>query len=264
MNYLMRNCILLICFLSVFISCSQDNKQKIIPRKDLVNLMVDMHIADAIALNYNINEQFGGLDSALLYNTVLNSYGYTKEQFVYTLNYYTKEPEKLTKIYDEVFTILSRRSEETKALYSSYSVALTRNIWKPKQSRFIARGDTAHYPSMFDFAVDTIGDFVIISEIKITTKDSSIRPRIVAYFYNPKDDIPKNRVYFDETELHKSAYKREYSISKECTDPELSRIRLIIPMHDTGDSLFYKDFEMYNLRVSLVLPKKPEKIRKKE
>jgi hypothetical protein len=222
-----------------------------------------MHIADAIALNYNINEQFGGLDSSLLYNTVLASYGYTKEQFIHTIEYYTNEPEKLIKIYDEVFSILSKKSEETKAVYDSYSVARTRSIWKPKQSRYAIKGDTAHYPPMFDFAIDTVGTFVLVAEVKITTKDSSVNPRIVAFFYNPKNDVSKSRVYFEETGLYKSPFKREYSISQECRNPELTRMRVIIPMHDTSDSLFFKDVEITNLRVALVLPEKPQQTRQK-
>jgi hypothetical protein len=248
----MRNWFVYVCFLMVFISCTNQKHQKIIPRKDLISLMVDLHIADAMALNYIINEQFGGLDSTLLYNAVLEAHGYTKGQFVNTIKYYTQEPEKLIKIYDEVFTILSKQSEETKALYSSYSDAQTKSIWRSKQSRYSIKGDTVHYPVMFDFAVDTVGKFVLDAEIKITPKDKSVNPRILAYFYNPKDDIPKNRVYFDDARLLKCNNKREYTLTKECLNPDLTRMRLVIPMHDNADSMFYKEFEMDNLRVSLV------------
>jgi hypothetical protein len=263
MSHLMRNGIFMICLLSFLISCSIGKRDKLIPRGDLIDLMVDLHIADAMALNYNINEQFGGLDSALLYNAVLNSHGYTKDQFVNTIRYYTDDPEKLIKIYDEVFSKLSRRSEQAKKEYESFSVAGTQSIWKPKQNRYIIKGDTSHYPAMFDFSIDTIGEFVIVAEVKITLKDSSVNPRIVAYFYDPGNDTPENRIFFNETELHKSNIKREYTISQKCNNPALRRMRLIIPMHDTGDSLFFKDFEMSNLRVGLVLPEKPQKIRKK-
>jgi hypothetical protein len=252
----MRNWLLFFSLLIIFNSCADQKQQKIIPRKDLVSLMVDLHIADAMSLNNSINEQFGGLDSALLYNTVLKSHGYTKEQFIYSLNYYAQEPEKLINIYDEVFAALSKQSEETKALYESYSVTQTRNIWKPKLSRYLVKGDTVHYPPMFDFAIDTTGNFIVVAEIKVTPKDESVNPRILAYFYNPKDDIPKDRICFEEIKLLKTYYKREFILSKECTDPDFSRMRIIIPMHDSTDSLFFKDFEMSNLRVALAQPPK--------
>jgi hypothetical protein len=254
----MRYCLLFSGFFLMITACSSHKENKIIPQKDLVPLMVDMHIADAMALNYTINEQFGGLDSALLYNTVLNKYGYTKEQFLNTLEYYSGKPEKLTKIYDEVFSILSKRAEEAKAIYDSYSTAQSRNIWKPKLTKYITKGDTSHYMPPFDFAVDTIGEFVLSADVRITTKDLSVNPLIVAYFYNPQNDLPGNRKYFPEVSLLKSAYKREYTVTCECNDPAFSRIRITIPVTDNGDSSFFKEIEITNLRVSLLKSKKDD------
>ncbi len=239
---------------TLFICCSKHEQNKIIPRKDLIPLLVDLHISDAMATNYNINEAFGGLDSAILYSTVLKSYGYTKDDFIKTIEYYTKEPEKLIKIYDEVFSILSNRSEDAKKMYDSYSVKNTKSIWKSKQTHYRIIGDTAHYPSMFEVAVDTVGIFVLHVEIRVTEKDKSINPRIVAYFYNLKNDVPEKRVYFEEVKLLKSSYKREYTLTQECSNPDLNRLRLLIPTYDNTTNDFYKDMEISNLRVSLVVP----------
>jgi hypothetical protein len=259
MNFLMRKWFLYVSFCILIFSCSESAQKKIIPRKDLIPLLVDMHLSDAMAMNYNINEQFGGLDSSLLYNSVLNSYGYTKENFVQTIEYYSREPEKLIKIYDEVFSILSKRSEETKTLYDSYSIRKTKNIWKPKQAHFRIYGDTAHYQPMFDFAIDTIGTYVLSVEIKITEKDQSVNPRLVAYFYNAENDKPEKRINFEETSVLKSSFKREYTLVKECPDFSYNRIRLIVPMYDNKEETFFKDMEISNLRVSLMKPEKQKK-----
>ncbi len=255
----MRKWFFYFSFLVASFSCSTHEQTKVIPRKDLIPLLVDMHISDAMAMNYNINEQFGGLDSAILYNTVLKSYGYTKEEFVQTIEYYSQEPEKLIKIYDDVFSELSKCSEEAKTLYDSYSIHQTKNVWKPTQSHYRIYGDTANYPPMFDIAIDTVGTYVISVEIKITEKDSSINPRLVAYFYNPQDDIPKAHIPFEETKLLKSNYKREYTLAKECTDEEFSRMRIITPMCDNSKETFFKDMEISNLRVALTQPQKQKK-----
>jgi len=227
-----------------------------IPRRDLVPLLVDMHIADAMALNNMVNEQFGGLDSTMLYQAVFEQYGYSKDEFVRTLKYYSSEPEKLIEIYDDVFTELSKKSEEAKELYSSTTVSRTYRIWKPNQTRYTAYGDTTMYPPVFDVEIDTSGIFILSAEIKIAPKDKSVNPRILAYFYNPFKDSEKNRIYFEETALLKSNYMRDYTLLKECTDTSLSRMRIVIPMHDTPDSAFTKDFTMQNLRVSLYRPDK--------
>ncbi len=245
-------------FLYIFISivaCSKREKGNIIPRRDLVPLLVDIHITDAIALNNIISGEFGGLDSSMLYQAVLDKYGYTKDELVQTLRYYSSEPEKLIEIYDDVFSTLSKESEEAKELYSSTTISRTIPIWRPNKTRYFVKGDTVQYPQ-FDIKIDTTGIFVLSVEIKITTKDESVNPRILAYFYNPFDDSKEKRVYFDETRLIKSGFTREYTLLKKCSDENLSRLRLIIPMHDTQDSIFVKDFDMKDLRVSLIASQK--------
>jgi hypothetical protein len=249
-------------FILIF-SCSGPEQHKIIPRKDLVPLLVDMHISDAMATNYNINEQFGGLDSAILYRTVLNSYGYTKDEFIHTIEYYSKEPERLIKIYDEVFSILSKRSEEAKTLTDSYSKRNTQLIWKASQSHYRIYGDTAHYEPVFDFPIDTVGTFILSVEIKITEKDKSHNPRLVAYFYNAKNDIPAKRISFQETNLLKSSFKREYTLIKECNDFNYNRMHLVIPMCDNSNEIFFKDMDVSNLQVTHLNPHK-EKIGKRK
>ena len=243
----------LFCFLLAFtfLSCSRKDKDNIIPRRDLIALLADIHITDAMAMNNMLNEQFGGLDSTLLYQTVFEKHGYTKDEFIRTLRYYSSDTEKLIGIYDDVFTEVSKLSEEAKELHTSMTASRTDLIWKPNQTKYNIHGDSMLYPPVFDIDIDTTGIFILMAEIKITPKDESVNPRILAYFYNPFRDDPENRIYFDETPLPKSNYLREYLLSKECTDTSLSRMRIIIPMHNTPDTVFSKAFDMQNLRVSL-------------
>ncbi len=247
----MRKWLFISLILFSIFSCKRSEHDNTIPRRDLVPLLVDMHIADAIALNTIVSNQFGGLDSTILYQTVLEKYGYSKDDLVQTLKYYSSKPEKLIAIYDDVFSELSKQSEEAKKLYSSTTIAQTYHIWKPKKKQYKVHGDTALYPPIFDVKIDTTGIFVLSVEIKLTPNDESINPRILAYFYNPLKDSSENRIYFEESPLLKSIYMREYTLLKECYDTSLSRLRIIIPMHDNTDSTFRKDFVMTDLRVSL-------------
>lgn len=252
----MRRWLLYFTILLLIFNCSRTEQKKVIPKRDLVSLLVDIHIHDAIAMNYNINEQFGGLDSAILYSTVLDSYGYSKEDFIRTIEHYTKDPEKLIKVYDDVFSELSKRAEETKTLYETYSTRKTKLIWKPKIVHYRIYGDTASYPAAFEITIDTSGTYVLSTEIKMTKKDQSKNPRIVAYFYNASNDNGNKRLYFDETSFIKSNFKREYTLVKECDSKEFDRIRIIIPEYENKDESFFKDLDISNLRVSLVKPEK--------
>ncbi len=247
----MRKWLFISVFLTLIFACNHRDRDNIIPRRDLVPLLIDMHIADAMALNTSVSGQFGGLDSSLLYQSVLDKYGYTKDDLTRTLRYYSSKPEKLIGIYNDVFSTLSKESEEAKKLYSSTTIAQTYHIWKPKKPRYNVHGDTARYPPVFDVKIDTTGIFVLSVHAKIAPKDESANPRILAYFYNPFNDNQERRIYFEEVPMIKSNYIREYTLLKECSDTSLSRLRIIIPMHDNSDSLFRKDLDMSDLRVSL-------------
>ena len=81
----MRKWLFISVFLTFIFACKHRDKDNIIPRRDLVPLLIDMHIADAMALNTSVSGQFGGLDSSLLYQSVLDKYGYTKDDLTRTL-----------------------------------------------------------------------------------------------------------------------------------------------------------------------------------
>jgi hypothetical protein len=244
----------LIIALVLLFSCKNDGSKKLIPRKELIPLLVDLHVTDAIAVSSTLSDQFGKLDSALLYGTVMDRYGYSKEELFQTLNYYTSKPEKLMEIYDEVFALLSARSEEAKAEYNKYSSQNTRHIWRPEKNRFEIRGDTIKYPVFDNISIDSLGTYIIDLSIKLNKEDESLDPVLQAYYYDPLNDAPENREYFEEIRLHKSKYARELLLIKELTNPKLTRLRIVPVSYKNEDSTFNKDLELYSLRVSQLKP----------
>jgi hypothetical protein len=248
----MRKWLFLLLSFLFFVACKQDHHQKMIPKRDLVPLLVDLHIADAIALNHTINENFGRLDSSIMYGTILEKYGYTKEQLALTMEYYSGDVEKMTEIFDDVFSELSKQSEETKELYNSTRPSRTREIWKPENRSIKTKGDTVSYPGPFDIDIDTTGSFVISVDIKLNPQDKSLNPRIEAYFYDPQNDVPEDRIYFEETPVLKTFFTREYTLIREMNDPKLKKLKLTIPACDNKDPAFLKAIEMQDLRVALM------------
>jgi len=245
----MRSWLLFFFVIITFISCGQKEGEKYIPRKDLIPLLIDMHIADALAVNRTINNQFKSLDSSMVYSSVLNKHGYSKNELIKTMEYYTTKPEKLAKIYDVVFSELSRKSEKLKATRDKYSFSNSDNVWKATTSRYRITGRDAMYPKAFEFPIDSLGTYYINVLIKMTDEDSSINARINAYFFSPANDVPEKRLYFKETSIPKSKFPREYTLVKKCNDSSLTHMRIIIPEYENEDSTFYKRAEISNLRV---------------
>lgn len=247
-----KSFVLSILFVLLF-ACSSRTKLRPIPEKDLVPLLVDLHVSDALALNSAIVDNFGRMDSAILYSTALGKHGYSKEELLFTLNYFAKTPEKLMEIYDNVFATLSRMSEEAKAEYMSYSIENTTAIWKPDQPRIILKGDDVDYPGPYTIKISDTGTYVLNINIKLSNSDKSVNPKVIAYFYNPADSAEEKREYFEEINLNKSKYSREYLLLKSISDTSLRLLRLIVPNVENGDSSFYKQLTMDNLRVSKVI-----------
>lgn len=252
----MKKWLFLLFFISAIACSSKDPGRQTIPRREFINLLVDLHISDAIALNHTINENLGRLDSSILYKSVLESHGYTREQMMSTLNYYADDPDELVEIYDEVFSILSKRADEAKKLYSSTTVSTSYLIWKPEKNRYSIYGDTVHYLEPFDIGIDTTGTFYISVEIKRTFNDQAKNPRIAAYFYDPDANDPESNVYFFEVPIKCTNYTREYTLFREMKDDDLTRMKIMVPLQDNQDSAFNKGFEIHNLRVGLTSSKK--------
>jgi hypothetical protein len=96
----------------IMISCGHNRFGEVIPPKKFVNVLVDVHIADGIAIE-NMGHINGlRLDSATLYNSVFNKYGVTRAMFDSTMAYYTEHPDDFQKIYNKVTARLKRMEDE--------------------------------------------------------------------------------------------------------------------------------------------------------
>jgi hypothetical protein len=228
----------------------RENRETIIPKKQLVEMMVDMYICDALAMNNFLCSQLGGLDSTAIYSSLTAKYKYTKKDLAYTLKYYSTKPKKLTLIYDQVFAELSKKADDAKIIADKYSYNNLQSIWSFKDKVNID-ADTTSYPTGFDVPLDTTGTFVISAQIKMSVEDQSINPCITAYFFNPKLAIKSERFYFKKTPIFKSNFSRDFQIIEKNDNPKLTHLFIIIPEQQNTDSIFHKSLTITNFTVSL-------------
>lgn len=92
-----------------FCSCSESSKNvsHVIPRDSLINIIVDMHIADAVLLNPLVQSKISDVSSNQLYHSVLEKYGITKSRFIESMKYYAENPLVLDSIYYNVIEKLN-------------------------------------------------------------------------------------------------------------------------------------------------------------
>lgn len=89
-------------------------KKYLIDRNTFVNLLVDIHLAYAIQGSSEYHEIARKFDSIDIHSVIFNKYEVEKAAFDSTMSYYTKNPEDLVKIYDEVIMRLNQLQDSVK------------------------------------------------------------------------------------------------------------------------------------------------------
>ena len=125
--------IITLLFLFLF-SCTQTKqkfkKPELIPAKDLVPVLYDLHLADGLLSVSAVRNDYNDMDSLGQYLSILASHGYSLEQLNNTIEYYSSDPETLNEIYEKV--IIQLTEMEGKILSSdTSSVTHTKRATQP-------------------------------------------------------------------------------------------------------------------------------------
>jgi hypothetical protein len=107
-------CLLLLMAI-LAVSCVHRRYGEIIPPKKFVNVLVDIHLADGIAVENMSHAKGALLDSASLYGSVFSKYGVTRPMFDSTMSFYSEHPDDFQKVYNKVTAKLKRMEDELNA-----------------------------------------------------------------------------------------------------------------------------------------------------
>ena len=72
---------------------------RVIPRAKLVDIYTDMFMADQQVRENDIDRR--ALDTLLVYEAVFEKYGYDTDDYMHSLRYYLKDPERFAKVFEE-------------------------------------------------------------------------------------------------------------------------------------------------------------------
>ena len=98
----------------VAVNCAKVGRTRLIPEKKFIDLLVDIHLADALSDRNPRDTIVEVLDSASLYGAVFRKHAVTKGEFDTTMVYYSAHPEEFRKLYDVVLARLKMMEEEEK------------------------------------------------------------------------------------------------------------------------------------------------------
>ena len=100
-----RNILWLLIVLFIAFACQ---KKEVIPRDELVPVLVEIHLMDGAIRQSRFKDEVQVPDSIDVYEYVLEKHGYTQAQFDSSINYYSRDPRRFEQIYQEVLARLNR------------------------------------------------------------------------------------------------------------------------------------------------------------
>src|SRR5688500_10614741 len=105
---------LLCIFLTVFLlSCSGDKiPEEILPRDKMIDVMIDIHLAEAAISTQQIYGENANQKAADYYDRVFRQHGIRKEEFRKSFDWYTAHPEIFKEVYDELIVKMSSQEPE--------------------------------------------------------------------------------------------------------------------------------------------------------
>lgn len=227
----MRRCILpaLIAFSVLAFSCagrkSKAGHKDIIPEKELISILTDVHIADGLLSLPKISYFFSSGDTLSSYIDVIKKHGYTKDQMDRTMRfYYIKRPKQLVKIYDKVLGTISelesRISKELPAYYGNREA----NVWPGKPS-YSLPGQHGKDTAWLDFPVVFTGTYNLKFTLTIYPDDQSISPQAGIYFLHSDSTGNEKRIYFPGVPYLKNGLPHNYSVFVKLDLPQPLRLR---------------------------------------
>lgn len=160
-------------------SCKSEEKKGLIPLKTFSRIMYEVHLADGLLSSTVIRNRYYARDSVANYRDIAENHGYTKEALDKTIKYYfTHEPKKFIKIYDNTIATLTEMELRLEDEVAS-SPHMTGGMWKGKTAyHFSGLPDTTRIS--FDHIFHTPGVYSVKFTLTLHPADQSVNPRLTA------------------------------------------------------------------------------------
>lgn len=248
----------IICFAAALVlaaSCGDSGTGKpgrkmLVPDDDLVAILTDTYLTAGMLDLYTMRNTWSQRDSILNYIDVIESHGFTFEQFEVTLRYYfINKPRKLSKIYDRVTGNLLEL--ETVAMTENKPAdSVGENLWTGRP-RYNFPEDFTRDPVWFDIPVEEPGDYMLNADIRVFEDDQSLNPRVTVYFSYQDSTGEERRDYWDEISLQKDGQFRKVQLNQKLDSIPGVRLRGWLLNHDNQPGKWEKHARVANIRITL-------------
>ena len=252
----------IICFLLLFlVYCTQPEQKfrssELIPAKDLVPVLIDLHLADGLLSMTEIRNDYKNMDSLGQYSSILARYGYSINQLNNSMEHYSHDIEALDEIYEEVITQLTELEGEILSSGPEKEIAVP-NLWKGKTTWKFPE-DGKQNKLEFEVPVKKPGIYKIIAFIKLYSDDESFEPSITAFFWFDNQTETGYRIYYPKTPISKSGVGRTYRITQKVLNPKITHLKGYLLDHSQKTGDWEKHIMVTNFRIEYEAINSPEK-----
>lgn len=222
----------------------------VIPQKTFTQILIQIHLADAILSKQNLSDSKLNMDSASYYNQIFKKYKINREQFYFSLKYYVQHINKFIAIQNVVIDSLKNRFDY---LDSIERIGLKKHdLWELKRNwKFPEDAIKSTIP--YSIITDKVGTYTLISNIYIFPDDLSqnLKMKITAYYYDKT---------FDNKEISISGKKetwKEYNVSV-VSNPNKKLIKIGGELLSNGNNTTYMHLEVKDILINFKAIKKIE------
>ena len=107
--------LILSLMLVTLVACSKKTEisgKEFIPRDELVDMLVDLHLVDGITNDRKFYRVYEDVDSVDLFGPILEKYQVSQQMFDTTIYEYSRHPEIFDQVYNDVLTKLNIMLDE--------------------------------------------------------------------------------------------------------------------------------------------------------
>ena len=238
----------IIAFLLILISCSHSGKHGRIPENQLVKILADIHLADAISFSGKFKDIYHNKDSIYYFEKIFARYNITRNQFDSTISWYSGNPDAYETLYGKVLNRLNRMAATINdSLRADSLLSQAGNIWNRKRD-WILPDDGTQENISFIIKIHQIGTYVLSARIKINANDQSERPFMLAYL-SSKPGEPNLQDTSSLVRIDKTVFFKRYSISLDLDKDTVSYIKGFIFGHEPKSGIWSKNAEVRDIRL---------------
>ena len=236
-------------FLLLLLLIACGGRKHIIPQNKFVDVLVDIHLADGMAIRSVGYASAYTLDSASLYEAVFNKHGVNRAQFDSTMSYYTHKPDDFNKLYNKVIARVKMMDAELAEQENNPQASTEDLIWQDSKVYALPQMGPVNRVEI-SVPIREPGEYSVSAKVRVYTDDGSLNPRMSLYYYYDNNTPSGYRDNFPETVIARDDREKIYSVTKTLTDPKVTHIKGYIVNHSNTDSLFRKRMVVSEVRVT--------------